>query len=54
METHYILAGYYIFFTAFYIAGLNIRLLGMKNSNIDNGIFIFLLYFCIRKDRLIK
>lgn len=36
METHYILAGYYIFFAAFYIAGLNIRLLGMKNSNHDD------------------
>lgn len=42
------------FFVAFYIAGLNIRLLGMKNSNHDDGLFIFLLYFCIRIDRLLK
>lgn len=41
MVTHYILAGYYIFFCAFYIASLNIRLFGMKNSNHDDGLFIF-------------
>lgn len=33
------------FFVAFYIAGLNIRLLGMKNSNHDDGLFIFCCIF---------
>lgn len=44
---------YYIF-CGFLYRWLEYQTFGYENSNHDDGLFIFLLYFCIRIDRLLK